>query len=838
MVAAAVLILGAGSTGAAAAVGAVPAPAAPAAAESADYASDVDDTAGADDRTDAEGRIALRVQAGYDGFARIGRPFLLRIEVAAEGLFAGSLQIAGDPSSLVVTKPVEIPGGATREFTVVWEPHPYGSVETVEVRLTAGGEVVATDTASIVDEPNTELVGVFPDLAERGIPRKAPLLFDSGEALIFPVDPGVLSVGWAALEPLDIAVVTAADLLDLDSAGVDALMAWVNRGGRLLVDEPAGSEIPGVPGAWQPDRTQPRAAGQGEIVLTGGKGASGEWHAMFAPTPTGALIQEGAGVLFNQPSHWHGASLSSSLAEDADISLPSTGWMLLVVGAYIAIMGPGVWLVLKVLRRPELGWAAVPLVAVVFTAGIWAFGVSFRNKTKAAHGTVIEVAPRGTTATVYSLLHSSGGGRDYIPLHPGWSVVPVWSEDTRYPFNIADDASGSTASVVLDTAGFAVIGSRGGSPEFDDAVRVTARSTDSGQISGAVANNLHVDLHDAVVFTTRGGMRIGTVPAGTTVEFDYTTILDWDTAAVLPQVNDFSAAERQFDGLFSSSKIDLLEAGPPLHLLHYEIARSGILGELNFGWSLNGRPGGQIGVVAWSDELAAPLDPGVADGRTLFIARNAIEADGRSVDDLTVHRTLVRGPGDFDLDIPDDFGLDFGFVFASELEGLMLQFLLPEDADIGDLVLVVPPEVLGVEMWNGDDWRWIDLDADTGLLPELSAEVFPSEVFPSEVFPSEVFPFGSVESRVFRLPLESIVNGRVHVRMLLNPRDHAFDAAWRGLVIRSLRDSDELSELSYLAGEAAAVESIAGLRPDLNADPFEWDWAFQNGEDSFSDWPR
>ena len=146
-----------------------------------------------------------------------------------------------------MTRPVEIPGGTTRAFTVVWETHPYGSAETVGVELISGGEVVGTAQVNTLDEPNAELVGVFPELAERGMPRRAPLMFDSGEALIFPVNPEMLSFGWAALEPLDIVVATAADLREIDSAGMDALMVWVNRGGRLLVDEIADLEVPGCP---------------------------------------------------------------------------------------------------------------------------------------------------------------------------------------------------------------------------------------------------------------------------------------------------------------------------------------------------------------------------------------------------------------------------------------------------------------------------------------------------------------------------------------------------------------------------------------------------------------
>ena len=719
----------------------------------------------AEDGGEARGRTALRVQAGYGGFARIGRPFLLRIEVAADSLFTGSLQIISGRSEFAVTRPVEIPGGTTREFALVWEPDPYGGTEEVAVRLMSGSEVVATAAAEIVDEPNTELVGVFPGLADRGMPRRAPLLFDSGAALIFPVEPEVLSVGWASLEPLDIVVVTASDLRDLDGTGLDALMAWVNQGGHLLVDEPVGSEVPGVPAAWQPDGARPRMAGQGEIALTDGKGASGGWNAMFEPTPTGALAEEGAGRLFDRPSSgWRSRVLSSSLAEDANISLPSTGWMMLIVGTYIAIMGPGVWLALKALRRPELGWAAVPLVAFIFTAGIWAFGSSFRDKTTAAHATVIEVAPRGTTASVYSLLQSSSG-RDSVPVPPGWYVAPAWTEDQQHAVDVVDGAGGSTASVALDTAGFAVIGSKGAYPELDDTIRVTARSAGRDRISVTVVNNLHVDLREAALFTSQGGQGIGAVPAGATREFELNAAISSESASpVLPE-EFFNSPDwvMEPDFGFSFNFDDSQD----------RLASSGLLDELNYGWSLNARPGGQVGVAAWTDELAAPLNPSVKAGRTLLIARSAIEAGADSLDEAVVSRTIVRGPGEFEPDL-------MGFEHLPDPEGIMLRFVVPEDATGQKLALVVPPQAEGVQMWDGTEWLWVDLSPETGFVrpfpPEMSEEV------------------------VYSLPPEAFDSGRVYLRMM-PARDgwggFDFDSAWRGLAIRSIRSGDNLSALSY-----------------------------------------
>ena len=68
----------------------------------------------------------LVVEAGYGRFGHGGRPFPLHIEVTADALFVGELRISSRDSGLAIAKPVEIPGGTTREFTVIWEGGPLG----------------------------------------------------------------------------------------------------------------------------------------------------------------------------------------------------------------------------------------------------------------------------------------------------------------------------------------------------------------------------------------------------------------------------------------------------------------------------------------------------------------------------------------------------------------------------------------------------------------------------------------------------------------------------------------------------------------------------------------
>ena len=68
----------------------------------------------------------LDVEAGYGGIGHGGRPFPLLIEVTTDVLFVGELRISSQGAGLAIARPVEIPGGTTREFTVAWEGSPWG----------------------------------------------------------------------------------------------------------------------------------------------------------------------------------------------------------------------------------------------------------------------------------------------------------------------------------------------------------------------------------------------------------------------------------------------------------------------------------------------------------------------------------------------------------------------------------------------------------------------------------------------------------------------------------------------------------------------------------------
>ena len=439
----------------------------------------------------------------------------------------------------------------------------------------------------------------------------------------------------------------------------------------------------------------------GEIAVTDGRAASGNWDTVIEPSK----IRPEAGSTLVVPlgftDEYGYPSLVVSMARDAGVSLPGARWLAMIIIIYIAIAGPGVWLVSRVLRRPGLCWILVPLVAVVFAVGIWALGVAPRSRSIAAHNTIMEIAPRGTTVTTFSLLHSGGGSSASISLPTGWSPASVWDGRgiNSEAVEVADIGAGSVISTDVDASGFAVFGADGIRPEFDDILRVVARAADDGRIVATVVNALSVDLHEVVIFADGNAVNIGSVPAGQTVEYDY---------------RDADAANQ----VLSEAWDDVwLHAMTKLELARHDDTKSvpfnpALWNEMTRRWTRNAWQVGRITVTAWTDELAYPLDAGIAAGRTLLVAHGEIESDGDSIPELDLPREIMR--------ITLDSGPGRGVGQPTKMAEVIFRFVTPEDADSGDLVLVVPHELPEVNLWTGAGQTWMNPAGDTGAVSSPS----------------------------------------------------------------------------------------------------------------------
>src|SRR5690606_4919615 len=150
----------------------------------------------------------------------------------------------------------------------------------------------------------------------------------------------------------------------------------------------------GLPDAWQPSGTR-APAGAGWVVLTDGAVARGQWSGIVQPSRQFGphALSIGGGCCFT--------TVPDSVARDAGLRIPDVGWLLAFLVAYVVVVGPLTFVLLRRMRRTGLAWVAVPAVAILFTAVAFGAGSSLRSGSRAAHGTVVQTSPLGDRVVSY-----------------------------------------------------------------------------------------------------------------------------------------------------------------------------------------------------------------------------------------------------------------------------------------------------------------------------------------------------------------------------------------------------------------------------------------------------
>ena len=366
----------------------------------------------------ASAKTDLAIDAGYRGFFYPGRPTPVRVTVKADHLLRATVEMRlrnGGPGDVVVTRPVEVAGGSAKQVELVASQTMFGNTNAdIEVTVRDGNESVAHATASVSWTADQELVGVLPQAwAQAQPPDTTRLRVDAGTARFAPVLPADLAEP-GALGPLDVLVAADGELGGLAPSDRRTVLGWVHDGGRLIVTAPKGAAVAGLPDGWQPGPSGRSQAGMGEIVTVDAQSAS--WWDRLDPTPTRSSAEDGA---LNQ-KNFGGFPLSATIARDAGLHTARLGWLIGFLVAYVVLVGPIAFLVLKRLHRPLLLWLVVPALAVVFTGAGWGAGRSLRKDASSAHSTVVEQSPIGAKATTWLGSVANGGGTVDLALPVGW----------------------------------------------------------------------------------------------------------------------------------------------------------------------------------------------------------------------------------------------------------------------------------------------------------------------------------------------------------------------------------------------------------------------------------
>lgn len=364
----------------------------------------------------------------------------LRAEVRADTTEAGG--------QTTYSMPVELPTGARKRLTLYVQPPSFA--QAVRVRLTDGARDLANQSVQLTVERNINyLVGVIAPRSEAfaalggltlnsAVDEQAAML--GGQQLARTITRIPMSLSDIPDRPeglrlLDALILSGVDTSELTPDQKQALQAWVEQGGRLILGGGAGAArlLNGLPEAltegWLPIDSPT------EISLLDALGEFGE-QAVRVPGPFTAawpaagraLIEQDDRVLLAErlqgKGHvnyaaldlsgspfdaWAGAaafwaklltpgsaypintppdaaprllranSLYYALQNLPVLELPSIDWLAGLLAVYIVLVGPVNYFILRKTRRLAWGWITILGLTLLFSAGTFAFGSSIRG---------------------------------------------------------------------------------------------------------------------------------------------------------------------------------------------------------------------------------------------------------------------------------------------------------------------------------------------------------------------------------------------------------------------------------------------------------------------------
>ncbi len=423
--------------------------------------------AGADGLT-MEGRILL------NGNARIGSWMAIEVHLVNTGpAIQGELRLAGGSQGQTrFGASVDLPTQSDKTYVLYAQPPAFGSE--LEIVLASGQQKVASTKARFSIHDTTQLVVAIVAERPEGIVGGLRLLPNQNQVapLVMSIGPRDLPERVEAWNMIDRIVWQDVDADRLTPAQLDSLRGWVAGGGRLVIaggtagpralaafpdvllpyrpttttDVPpaalggllgeipaATRDLPALSGelvegralATVGDRVvaAERTYGSGQVTLLGfdptaawiadSRTGEGLWRRLLPARSFGGLVFSDDNMLV------------SAVSQLPSLALPPIGGLIALLGAYIVLIGPANYLVLRRLDRREWAWLTMPVLVIVFTVGAFGFGAALRgNDVIVNEVAIVRGAPGATDGSgqIYVGIFSPSRGRYQVEV-PGGALL-------------------------------------------------------------------------------------------------------------------------------------------------------------------------------------------------------------------------------------------------------------------------------------------------------------------------------------------------------------------------------------------------------------------------------
>lgn len=397
----------------------------------------------------AAGGLVMNARIMLQGHARAGTWAAIEVSLKNDGpSIVGELRMdGGSQSNARYAMAVDLPTGSDQTYVLHAQPPAFG--RNVKVDLVANEQIVDTVTvAYLVHDASQLVIGV---LAERPAGIVAGLKLPANQ---FGSAPAVVPLtvadlperaeGWGVLDRL---VWQDVDSNQLSHDQLDALRQWLAAGGRLvIVGGTAGigtlSAFPDQILPYRPTATldiDPSSLvsllgqlpdGAGALTAMAGSLTHGRALATSGDRVVAADLAYGNGrvtiIGFDPTTGWLAKSANAEtlwrgvvpdrtgdaaiLGDDSQLvqavyqlpalALPPTSGLLVIIAAYILIIGPINYLILKRLDRRELAWITMPVLVLAFAGASFGYGSFLRGTDVVVNEVaIVRGAPDATEAS-------------------------------------------------------------------------------------------------------------------------------------------------------------------------------------------------------------------------------------------------------------------------------------------------------------------------------------------------------------------------------------------------------------------------------------------------------
>jgi len=416
----------------------------------------------------------IEAHALLSGNARIGSWMAIQVHLVNDGpAISGELRLAGGTQGQTrFGTAVDLPTESDKTYVLYAQPPAFGSE--LEVVLAQGDQkVVSTKVKFSIHDATQLMVAVVAEHPD-GIVGNLGLLPNENQVapLVMSIAPEDLPERVEAWGAIDRMVWQDVEADRLSPAQLESLRGWIAGGGRLVLAGgtigprslsafpdsimpyrpvtttnapasalsgilggiPAGAtELPALSGELIDGRSlatvggrvvaAERTYGAGKVTLLGfdptaawivdSKTAQSLWRRLLPPPSSG-------GTTFGDDS-----MLVSAVSQLPSLALPPIGGLIVLLAAYILLIGPINYLILRRLDRREWAWLTMPVLVVAFTVGAYGFGTALRgndvivNEVAIVHGAV---GATDGTGQIYLGIFSPSRGQYQLTV-PGGALL-------------------------------------------------------------------------------------------------------------------------------------------------------------------------------------------------------------------------------------------------------------------------------------------------------------------------------------------------------------------------------------------------------------------------------